>query len=71
MCPEQAVAYVNAQTALLHLNIARMMAENQHRMVTTGGIAYGDMEFTAVQAQFEAVIGHTALMKLFNVESAT
>ncbi len=65
MTPEQAVAYVMAQVALLNAEVAGMVAENQHRMNCSQSVAFGDDQFTKVVRSYAERIGHKALDTLF------
>jgi hypothetical protein len=48
MTPEQTAAYINAQTTLCQIELAGMLAENQHRLNCGLSIAYGEEGFKAL-----------------------
>jgi len=66
MTPEQAAAYVSAQTALFNCEVAGMVAENTDRVATNLPIRYLVMDFKALAARYEGVLGHNAVIGLFN-----
>mgnify|MGYP000045785464 CR=1 FL=1 len=65
MTPEQAAAYVAAQTALLNCRVAGMQAENTHRVANGWGITYGEAAFEGIYKDFSATIGHNTVISLF------
>ena len=66
MTPDQAAAYINAQTALFRCEVEGMIAENQHRVSCDGSIAYGEEAFSACAASWSNIIGANAVTLLFN-----
>ena len=69
MTHEQAVAFVNAQTALLNARIAGMTAENMQRAALGNSMAYDEEYFVAVAREFESVLGHNAAITLFGAST--
>lgn len=61
----QAAAFISAQTALLNCRVAGMTAENQLRLSTVGVAAYGDEAFAALERQYEYILGHNAVLTLY------
>ena len=61
---EGSYVFVLAQVALLNCEVAGMQAENQKRMHRGEAIAYGDEEFNAVRAQYEALIGSNEILNM-------
>lgn len=59
---ELKAAFINAHVAMLNCRVAGMQAENQHRLDCGNSIAYGVEQFTDVEAEFEPVLGHNALI---------
>ncbi len=66
MTPEQAAAYINAQTALFRCELEGMVAENAHRVAVDMSISYGQEAFMDLYARAEHTIGANAVTKLFN-----
>ena len=62
MEPVERAAFLIAQAAMLNAEIARMQAENQHRMNCGNNIAYGDAEFRSVIAQYESTLGYNGAL---------
>ena len=67
MNKNQAAAYVMAQAALLNAEIAGMQAENEFRTQIGKTIAYGDESFTDLRLRYKPVIGHNAVLDLYEV----
>ncbi len=65
MTDEQKAAYVNAQTALLLVELEGMKALNAYRESRGFAQAYDEKAFEAVGAKF-GHLQHNALMGLFN-----
>ena len=65
MTNEQAVAFVNAQTAFFNCRMAAMLWENQQRIVTGQSVAYVEADFANLEREFENTIGHNACIELF------
>lgn len=66
MTNEQVAAYVIGQAALLNAEVARMQAENSHRLDCGHSIAYGDEQFAEVIARFEPALSHNAVFTMVN-----
>jgi len=65
MTPEQAAAFVVAQTALFNCELAAMVAENMQRAAVGSSMAYGADAFEALAARYEGVLGYNAVLSLF------
>ena len=63
MTPEQAAAYVQAQTACAMADIASMHAENRVREQQDHTHAYGAEDFLAIPDHYQ--ISHNAVCELF------
>lgn len=63
MTPEQAAAFIHAQSVCALAEIQGMIAENQHRVSCGNSIAYGEDAFSAVPDRYG--IGHNAICVLF------
>lgn len=63
MTPEQAAAFINAQTVCAHSELAAMQEANHARAQMGEAHAYDEAAFRAVQDQF--CIGHNAVLGLF------
>jgi hypothetical protein len=64
MSEEMKAAFVVAQCEMMRVELEGMLAENQHRMNTSGSIAYGEEAFEALRTRYEPVLGYNALMTL-------
>lgn len=62
MTEELKAAFINAQTAMMQVELGGMIAENQHRMNCGNSIAYGEEAFIELQKRFEPVLGYNALV---------
>lgn len=56
MNDEERVALIYAEIAILNLDVAAMIAENQFRVSCGNALAYGDEQFDAVRSAFEGKI---------------
>ena len=65
MTEAQSAAYVMAQAALLNARIAGMAAENMQRAHLGQSMAYGEDAFAAVAREYQSVLGHNAVLWLF------
>ena len=65
MTPEQKVAFVIAQIALFQCRVAGMVAENAQRTHHGHSMAYTEADFTCLEREQEALIGHNALITWF------
>lgn len=65
MTPEQKAAYVVAQAALLNATMAQMTADNLFATSRGECAPYNELHFESHIQEFEATIGHNALMELF------
>lgn len=61
MGPEARVAFVLAQVACAHAELAAMQAENQHRLSLGHTIAYDHAAFMRVQTDY--MIGHNVVVE--------
>ena len=61
---EGSYAFVLAQVALLNCRIAGMQAENQHRAACGNSPTYAEAEFSAVESEFEAMIGYNEIINM-------
>lgn len=66
MTPEQRAAYIIAQAALLNAQIACMQAANQLRIHPEKALAYSEEAFASLCKEYELILGHNALMRLFH-----
>jgi hypothetical protein len=64
MTPEQAAAYVHAQSVAALAEIEAMKAANQHREMQGYTQAYGEEAFLEVVDKYR--IGHNAVVETFN-----
>ena len=62
MEPVERAAFLIAQAAMLNAEVARMQAENQHRMNCGNSIAYADAEFQAVIGSYESTLGYNGAL---------
>lgn len=67
MTREEAIAYVQAQTACATIEAMGMVAENAHRQANGLSIAYGVEQFHAVIERYG--IHHNAVLKIFQEAS--
>lgn len=65
MTPEQAAAYVNAQTALFLAELEGMKAENALSAHYQESPPYGHDQFVALNKRWQTVLGHNAVIALF------
>lgn len=65
MTPEQTAAYIAAQTAFMNCRVAGMVAENMQRAATGQSMAFTDADFAGVEAEFEPILGESAIVKLY------
>lgn len=63
MTPEQAAAFIHAQSVCAMAAIQGMIAENQHRVACGHSVAYGEDAFSAIPDQYG--IGHNTVCTLF------
>lgn len=59
---ELKAAFINAHVAIFNCRVAGMQAENRHRLDCGNSIAYGVEQFADLEAEFEPVLGHNALI---------
>ncbi len=65
MTPEQAAAYINAQSTMMRCRIEAMVAENQQRAMSDCSPGYGEDAFLALEREFAGVLGHNAIITLY------
>lgn len=63
MTPDQAAAYVMAQSVLLSARIAGMMAENMQRQHRNESMAYTEEHFSAAAQEY--AVGHNTVLALY------
>ena len=62
MSDDLKAAFINAQSSMLQVELAGMLAENQHRINCGNSIAYGEDAFIELQKRYEPILGHNALV---------
>jgi hypothetical protein len=65
MNPEQAAAFINAQTTLANIQLQGMLAENNHRANCGNSPAYGASQFIELEKVWEPILGYNAITQLF------
>lgn len=65
MIPEQAAAFINAQTTLANIQLQGMLAENTHRAACGESPSYGASQFLELEKSWEPIIGYNAVTYLF------
>lgn len=65
MTPDQAAAFVAAQTAQMLVELEAMKAENRARARNDFSDAYGDEEFLALRDRYPAC-SHNGALNIFN-----
>jgi len=66
MTPDQAAAFVNAQTAFMNAEAQVMLAENQERELAGKAPANGAEEWQRFHDQWLPILGVNAVTQLFN-----
>ena len=65
MTPEQAAAFINAQTTIANIQLQGMLAENTHRERCGESPAYGNSQFLELEKEWEPILGYNAITYLF------